>query len=236
MSLNQRIELIKKQIIPAALKAGTNPDNVCIVCVTKYAEIEDVISVIKLGFYDIAENYLQEANRKRELLKAALSLAQFERINWHFIGHLQRNKAAEVMEFARLIQSVDSLRLAKRISEIAGKADKPANILVQVNIAEEKAKFGAAFSEVEKLLPEILKLPYLNIQGFMGIGPLFADPEDSRVGFRQLKLCFDKMNDYLSQTEYPQMSILSMGMSNDYKIALEEGSNMIRIGSAIFGG
>jgi PLP dependent protein len=236
MILNERLEIIKKQINSAAAIAGTNPDDVRIVCVTKYAEIQDVIDIIKLGYYDIAENYLQSINKKRLQLQTALSPAQFERINWHFIGHLQRNKAAEVMQFARLIQSVDSLRLASQINQIAANADKRVDILMQLNISAEKSKFGIGFLEAEKLFQELLKLPYINLKGLMGIGPLVENPEESRAGFKQLKLYFDKMNAYLSNREYPRMPILSMGMSNDFVVALQEGSNMIRIGSAIFGG
>lgn len=236
MILNKRLEEIKSKINLAAAMAGTNPADVRIVCVTKYAEIQDVIEIIKLGYCDIAENYLQSINRKRLQLQAALSPAQFDQINWHFIGHLQRNKAAEVMQFARLIQSVDSLRLASKINEIAAKADKKADILMQLNISDEKSKFGIGFSDAEELFQELLKLPYLNLKGLMGIGSLVQDPEESRSGFKQLKLCFDKMNAYLTQRECPRMPILSMGMSNDYVVALQEGSNMIRVGSAIFGG
>ena len=124
MNLNKRIQSIKNEINTAAVQKKINPDNVRIICVTKYARIEDVISIIKLGYYDIAENYLQEVIRKKELLKSALSLIEFKKINWHFIGHLQRNKVAEVLKFAQLIQSVDSLRLAERINQIAAKIKK----------------------------------------------------------------------------------------------------------------
>ena len=236
MSLNQRLESIKKEISLATAAAGANPENVSIVCVVKYAAIEDVIELIKLGYYDIAENYVQEVNRKRGLLKNALAEEQFDKINWHFIRHLQTNKAAQAMQFAQLIQSVDSLRLAKRINQLAAQTNRKVDILIQLNISDEKSKFGLVFSQAEALFQELLKLSNLNIKGLMGLGPLVEDPEDSRPGFKQLKLCFDKMNDYLANTEYPRMSILSMGMSNDYIIALQEGSNMIRIGSAIFGG
>ncbi len=236
MDLNQTIESIKNEINKALVQTKTSSDNVRIICVTKYADIEDVISIIKLGYYDIAENYLQEVNRKKELLKSALSLEQFEKINWHFIGHLQRNKVTEVIKFARLIQSVDSLRLAERINQIAAKIEEKVNILLQVDISGEESKFGIPFLDLEELFQKILKLPNLQVQGFMGIGPLATDPEASRSGFKQLKSYFDKMNVYLQDNEYPMMRTLSMGMSNDYKIALQEGSTMIRIGSAIFGG
>lgn len=236
MNLKQKIELIKNEIHETVAGTKTNPDNVRIICVTKYAKIEDVISIIKLGYYNIAENYLQEVSRKKELLKSVLSLEQFEKINWHFIGHLQRNKAAEVIKFASLIQSVDSLRLAERIDQIAAKTEEKVNILIQVDISNEESKFGISFLDLEELLDKVLKLPNLKIQGLMGIGPLVEDPEASRIGFKQLKFYFDKMNVYLQNNKYPRMTTLSMGMSNDYKIALQEGSTMIRIGSAIFGG
>lgn len=236
MMLSQRIDSLKKEINSAAAISGTCADDVHIICVTKYAKMEDVIDVIKLGYFDIGENRFQEANRKRALLKEALTAEQFNSINWHFIGHLQRNKAADVMEFAHLIQSVDSLRLARRIDEVAVKLNKKADILLQIKISDEESKFGVAFSEIDELVEEVLKLSHVNIKGFMGIGPYVEDPEESRSGFKQLRACFDNMNKLLKEKSYPQMSILSMGMSNDYTVALEEGSNMIRIGSAIFGG
>ncbi|MBU1044889.1 MAG: YggS family pyridoxal phosphate-dependent enzyme [Candidatus Omnitrophica bacterium] len=236
MNLKQRIELIKNEINQAVICSQTSADKARIVCVTKYAKIEDVIDIIKLGYYDIAENYLQEVNRKMPLLKQALSPEQFSLINWHFIGHLQRNKAEAVIDFSQLIQSVDSLRLAQRINQIAAKLNRKVNILVQVNISAEESKFGIGFSDAEKLFFEILKLENINIQGVMGIGPLVADPEDSRPGFKQLKIFYDKINQALSITEYPLMSVLSMGMSSDYIVALQEGSTMVRIGSAIFKG
>ncbi|MBU1087791.1 MAG: YggS family pyridoxal phosphate-dependent enzyme [Candidatus Omnitrophica bacterium] len=236
MNLKQRVQSIENEIKQTLVCAGSKSDKAQIVCVTKYAEIEAVIEIIKLGYYDIAENYLQEVNRKILLLKKALSPEQIARINWHFIGHLQRNKAADVIKFAQLIQSVDSLRLARRIDQIAAKENIAVNILVQVNISAEESKFGISFSAAEKLVKEILKLPNINILGLMGIGPLVEDPEDSRPGFKRLKLFFDKINQDLSETEYPLMSVLSMGMSNDYKIAVQEGSTMVRIGSAIFKG
>jgi pyridoxal phosphate enzyme (YggS family) len=234
--LSKNIEAVLTKIEDTARQAGKNPAGIKVVFVTKYAEIEDVAEAVRLGYVDIGENRLQEIKRKKQLLKGLLSAEQLDKIRWHFIGHLQTNKAADVASFAYLIQSVDSLRLADKLNQAALKKNKTLDILVQINIGGEQAKSGIIFENLEDNFKNILEFPNLNIKGLMGIGPYYEDPEQSRPGFKKVKDCFDRLNEYLGQQDLPLMEILSMGMSHDYTVAIEEGANMVRIGSAIFGG
>jgi pyridoxal phosphate enzyme (YggS family) len=234
--LSDKIKLVLKQIEKAARSVGKSSDQIKIVFVTKYAKIEDVAKAVNLGYLDIGENRLQEINRKKQLLKNLLSADELEKIRWHFIGHLQTNKAANVAEFAHLIQSVDSLRLAKKLDLAAAKLNRKLDILIQINIGAEDAKSGIIFENLDENFKQIITLSNLDIKGLMGIGPYFEDPEQSRQGFAQVKLAYDRLNNHLKDQDIPPMEILSLGMSHDFMVAIEEGANMVRIGSAIFGG
>lgn len=198
--------------------------DVTLIAVTKYQTIEATNAMIELGVKDIGESRAQDLELKLPDIKPEAKI--------HFIGHLQRNKVKDIIKHVSMIQSVDSLRLARQIDRLAKENDLVMDILVQVNIAHEKAKWGFDEAELNQALQDIAKLSNVRIQGLMMMAPMVEDPEDVRSYFRKMKELFD----YYSNLNYNNvyMKYLSMGMTNDYKIALEEGSNMIRIGTALF--
>ena len=178
---------------------------------------------VRAGIVDIGENYVQELHRKRENLTD-------EGIRWHFIGHLQRNKVKELSSWIHLIHSIDSRRLAEEISHQAAINGRTIDILVEVNTSGEQTKFGVTPGETPTFVRELSGLPNIRIAGLMTIGPFLPDPEDSRPAFRILRQLRDRIED-----SGIHMSHLSMGMSNDFEVAIEEGATLVRIGTAIFG-
>ena len=198
--------------------------NVTLVAVTKYQTLEAMNQMIALGIADVGESRVQD------LLLKLPEISPERRI--HFIGHLQRNKVKDIIEVVHLIHSVDSLRLAKEINRQAKRVGRVIDILIQVNIAKEEAKYGFEEQDLESVLSQVAQMENLRVQGLMMMAPLEDDPEDARCYFRKMKELFD----YYANLNYNNvyMKYLSMGMTNDYKIALEEGSNMIRIGTALF--
>lgn len=198
--------------------------NVTLVAVTKYQTLEAMNQMIALGIADVGESRVQD------LLLKLPEISPERRI--HFIGHLQRNKVKDIIEVVHLIHSVDSLRLAKEINRQAKRVGRVIDILIQVNIAKEEAKYGFEEQDLESVMSQVAQMENLRVQGLMMMAPLEDDPEDARCYFRKMKELFD----YYANLNYNNvyMKYLSMGMTNDYKIALEEGSNMIRIGTALF--
>ena len=177
------------------------------------------------GARDFGENKVQELCQKYEELP--------QDIRWHMIGHLQRNKVKQVVGKAALIHSVDSYRLAQEISLQAQKQNITVPILIEVNIAKEESKFGIAKEDTIQLVEEIAELPNLTIQGLMTIAPFVDDPEDNRLYFREIKqLSVDIKNKNIDNVT---MDVLSMGMTNDYEVAIEEGATIVRVGTGIFG-
>jgi len=193
---------------------------ITLVAVSKTKPIEDILELYKLGHRDFGENYVQELTEKAEKLP--------NDIRWHFIGHLQSNKVRSIVPFIYLIHGVDSLKLLKEIDKQAEKNKRVIDCLLQVHIAQEETKFG--FDEVELLGLELKQFTNVRIKGLMGMASLTEDINKIRIEFKSLKTRFEKL-----KTQNPELSILSMGMSADYKIAIEEGSNMVRIGSLLFG-
>ncbi len=202
---------------------GRNYEDIKLVAVSKTFSTEEILQVNKLGHLDFGENKVQELKSKYESLKS-------ENINWHLVGHLQTNKVKYIVDFVSLVHSVDSCKLALEINKQAKKINRVINILVQVNTSDELQKSGAEPEDVKNLCREISSLEYVNLKGLMTIG-MFTDYEKIiRENFTLLKNLFEDL-----KVNYPDFEYLSMGMTSDYKIALEEGSNMLRIGSAIFG-
>lgn len=195
------------------------PDGVTLIAVSKTHSASEINEAIDCGVTDIGENKVQEILSKYDDVKA---------VRWHFIGHLQTNKVKQIIDKIYMIHSVDSLHLAEEISK---RASKEINVLIQVNAAGETQKFGVAPSEVEDLAKSISTLPNIKLRGLMHIAPKAYNPEDVRIYFKQVKDIFDKLKIEFGE----QFDTLSMGMSEDYKIAIEEGSNCVRIGTAIFG-
>jgi len=194
--------------------------NITLVAVSKTKPVEDILELYNLGHRDFGENYVQELTEKEEKLP--------NDIRWHFIGHLQSNKVRSIVPFIYLIHGVDSLKLLKEIDKQAEKNKRVIDCLLQVHIAQEETKFG--FDENELLALEIGQFANVKIKGLMGMASLTENVNKIRTEFKHLKTIYDKLS-----TLTPQLSILSMGMSADYKIAIEEGSNMVRIGSLLFG-
>ena len=193
---------------------------ITLVAVSKTKPVEDILELYDLGHRDFGENYVQELVEKAERLP--------KDIRWHFIGHLQSNKVKLITPFIYLIHGVDSLRLLKEIDKQAEKNKRLIDCLLQVHIAQEETKFG--FDENELFALEIGQFTNVKIKGLMGMASLTENVNKIRIEFKQLKTIYDKLSTFT-----PQISILSMGMSADYKIAIEEGSNMVRIGSLLFG-
>lgn len=197
---------------------------ITLVGVTKYSSIEEIEKSIELGIQHIGENKAQDLLEKIPFLQHKAKV--------HFIGHLQRNKVKQILPYVDLIQSVDSLRLLKEIDKQAHHLGKVQDILLQVNIAMEEQKYGFLKDEVKEALEIADSLEHLRVKGLMMMAPFAEKPEDVRVFFKEMALLFD----LCKETHYNNidMTILSMGMSGDYRVALEEGSTMIRIGSAIY--
>lgn len=210
-----------------SIKQQLQSNNVKLVAVSKTKPAQDIQALYNLGQRDFGENYVQELVDKQASLPAD--------INWHFIGHLQSNKAKYIAPFVHLIHGVDSLKLLKEVNKQAFKSNRIINCLLQVHIAQEETKFG--FDEQELLgidLNELTLLASIKVIGLMGMASFTEDTGKVRAEFKTLKTLFDKFSAKLSAINQP-LSVLSMGMSGDYKIAVEEGSTMVRIGSLLFG-
>ena len=192
-----------------------------IIAVSKTKPIEAINEAILNGYQDFGENKAQELTEKAP---------HIQNVTWHFIGHLQRNKVKDVVKYAKWIHSVDSLRLVKEIDKESIKQAKDINILVQVNLSHETQKSGCSLNELEAILAEVNACKNIHLKGLMVIGPSSVDLDETRKIFKEAKVLLDHY-----QKRYPECTELSMGMSQDYRIAVEEGSTMIRIGSLIFG-
>jgi len=205
-------------------RSGRPTGNVKLVCVTKESSIDEVQQVLAEGVKDLGENRVQELILKSQALGPMP--------NWHLIGHLQTNKVKDAVRVASLIHSVDSVKLAEEIDKQAERLDKIQDILVQVNISGEKSKFGIEPSAVSSFFKSLAVYDNINIRGLMGMAPEVPDQEDARPYFHKLRSIFDELN--CNGSAINKLDILSMGMSNDFEVAIEEGSTLVRIGRAIF--
>ena len=223
--IKENIEYVRSQINAACERVGRNPSEVTLISVTKTKPVSDLQEAYDAGERFFGENKVQELTDKIPQLP--------DDINWHMIGHLQRNKVKYIVDKVKLIHSVDSLRLAVAISEEAVKKNVEVDILVEVNVAEEESKFGITTKETIDLITEISKLPNVHIKGLMTIAPYVDDAEENRNIFKTLKqLSVDIDNQNIDNIS---MNILSMGMTGDYVVAVEEGATMVRVGTGIFG-
>jgi len=205
----------------AAARAGRDPQDIQLIAVTKYVGLNEVKEAAKVGIKDFGENRVQEADEK---------IKQFPGLNWHFIGHLQSNKAKDVLPYYTMIHSLDRLSLAKALQRCGERFNLTANVLLQVNTSGEESKFGLAPDEFPRFLEKIKSYDRLRVRGLMTMAPFYDDPEAVRPFFREL--CY--LRDQYSSNEF-DLEHLSMGMTNDYMIAIEEGATIIRVGSALFG-
>ena len=216
---------VEKHICEACARAGRSRDEVTLIAVSKTKPVSMIEELLPGGTRDFGENKVQELVDKYEVLP--------KDIHWHLIGHLQRNKVKYVVDKACLIHSVDSMRLAETISEEGVKKGVTVPVLIEVNVAGEESKFGGTLEETEGLVREIAKLPSIQIKGLMTIAPYVEDPEENRVHFSRLKqLSVDIKNKNIDNVS---MDVLSMGMTGDYQVAIEEGATMVRVGTGIFG-
>ncbi|NQU95378.1 MAG: YggS family pyridoxal phosphate-dependent enzyme [Candidatus Omnitrophica bacterium] len=215
--IKENLTSVRERIARAAGRAGRDPNTVKLIAVTKKAEVEAVREAIVAGVTDIGENRVKEALLKRQALDLHL-------VNWHMIGHLQSRKVHDAVNLFSVIHSVDSLKLAYIINKEAEKQDKAQDILIEVNVSGEESKFGIRPEGLEKFLEEARSLKHVNILGLMTMPPFAEDPESVRPCFKKLK----EMAVRYSLKE------LSMGMTQDFEVAVEEGATMVRVGSAIF--
>jgi len=226
-AIETNLQAIREKIARAAERAGRNPAEISLVAVTKTCSPEVIQAAYVAGLRDFGENRLQEAIPKIEALRHLTNL------RWHMIGHLQSNKARKCADYFHMIQSVDTFELAQRLSLHGAQTNRPIRILIEVNTSGEATKFGYP---TEKLLDEIGRLadlPHLQIAGLMTIGPLTQDERRVRQAFIVLRELFGKIRSRPGLSE--EFKILSMGMTDDFELAIAEGSNMLRIGRGLFG-
>lgn len=224
-NLKKNLENVQEKIKAACQRAGRDAAEVTLVAVSKMKPLADIEELITTGQMEYGENYVQELCDKYEHVS--------QPVHWHMIGHLQTNKVKYIVDKTVLIHSVDSVHLAKQIEKEAAKKGVTAQILLQVNIAQEDTKFGVDGDEVIKMAEEISHFPHVHIRGLMTSAPYVADPEENRCYFRKLHKLFVDIGD--KNIDNVTMNILSMGMTNDYEVAIEEGATMVRVGTGIFG-
>lgn len=223
--VQENISKVEKKINAACSRAGRSQEDVTLIAVSKTKPIEMIEEALACGKREFGENKAQELKQKYEALS--------KDIKWHFIGHLQTNKVKYVVGRACLIHSVDSYHLAEAIETESAKRDVISHILIEVNVAQEDSKFGIHEEEAMELVCAVAKLPHIKIEGLMTIAPFVENPEQNRKIFRKLyKLSVDIATKNIDNVS---MGALSMGMTNDYEVAVEEGATYVRVGTAIFG-
>ena len=224
MDLRENYEEVKKSIREACEEAGRDPESVRLIAVSKTKPVSMIRDFYELGQRDFGENHVQEIVAKSE---------EFPEATYHMIGHLQRNKVRQVVGKVEMIHSVDSLRLAEEISKESVKKGIISRILIEINVGNEESKYGFTFEEAEDAVRAISVLPGISVEGFMCVAPNVKDPEENRPLFRKMS---DLAVDIQSKSiDNIHISELSMGMTNDYRIAVSEGATMVRVGTALFG-
>lgn len=221
----EQLQTVRNEITEACKRSGRNPEEVTLIAVSKTKPVSMIEEAIQAGQTVFGENKVQELCSKYEVLPKNLT--------WHLIGHLQRNKVKYIADKAALIHSVDSLRLAETIDQEGKKHNRVIPVLIEVNVAEEDTKFGVTVEETLPLIEEISKLSNIQVKGLMTIAPYVDNPEENRPVFRRLKKLSVDIDSKNMNNVY--MDILSMGMTNDYQVAVEEGATMVRVGTGIFG-
>jgi PLP dependent protein len=222
----ENVKNIQEKIKNACIAARRNQDSVTLVAVSKTYGFQDIEEVVRAGVLDVGESYVQEIKEKRaQLVEPA--------VRWHFIGHLQSNKVKYIADWVHLIHSVDNENVAGEIQKRGAKLGRVIDVLIEVNTSGESSKFGVTADKTIDLVRKLSTQPNLRVQGLMTISSFLPDPEQSRPSFRLLKRVFDDINSANVLRE--PMKHLSMGMTNDFTVAIEEGSTIVRIGTAIFG-
>jgi len=226
ITIKENLDKINRKILETAKACNRSSDAVKLIAVSKRKSVQAIKEAIEAGARHFGENYIQEAVEKIDIIAD-------ESITWHFIGHLQSNKAKFAVKYFEYIHTVDNVKLAKEINKQAEKNSKIQKILLQINIGEELTKSGARIENAIDLVKQIHGFENLSIEGLMCMPPFFDDPEEARSYFRQLVQIKKKIMDENFDTV--SMGHLSMGMSSDFKVAIEEGSTMVRVGTSIFG-
>ncbi len=225
MPIRENVQFARNKIAEACRRRGRKSEEIELVAITKTVDVEQINEAIEAGIRVVGENRVQEAWRKFQEVG--------EKAHWHMVGHLQTNKVKRVLQFADMIHSVDSVYLAREIQTQAKKLERTIEILIQVNTSGEESKFGLEPEATIGAIEEVSTLPNLKIKGLMTIGAFLPNPEDVRPCFKLLHDLKDRVNERgITSVE---IGTLSMGMTNDYEIAIEEGSTMVRVGTAIFG-
>ncbi|WP_313132265.1 YggS family pyridoxal phosphate-dependent enzyme [Anaerocolumna sp.] len=223
--VKENLKIVEEKIAAACRRAGRGRDEVTLVAVSKTKPVSMIEEAMDAGIIEFGENKVQELTSKYEVLP--------KNLNWHLIGHLQTNKVKYIVDKTVLIHSVDSLKLATQIDKESAKKNIVSNILIEVNIAKEDTKFGVYAEDIYPLIMEISKLNHVQIKGLMTIAPFVEEPEKNRVHFRNLRqLNIDIKSKNIDNVH---MDILSMGMTGDYEVAIEEGATIVRVGTGIFG-
>ncbi len=221
----ENVKRIQERMEAAARRAGRNPEEIRLVAVCKTVDAERVLQAVRAGVRILGENYVQEAKKK---------IAGVEhKVHWHFIGHLQTNKAKIAVRLFDMIHSVDNAELAQELNRAADQQGKALSILLQINLSGEATKFGASEKKIFQMAEAISRMPALAVVGLMTLPPYFENPEDARPYFIRLR----RLGERLRKENIPRLAMneLSMGMSNDFEAAIEEGATLVRVGTAIFG-
>lgn len=215
---------VKKRVAEAAVRSGRRPEDITLIAVSKTKPVDKIKQAVEAGANILGENKVQEIMAKYD---------EIHGVSWHLIGHLQTNKVKYIIDKVKMIHSVDSLKLAEEISKRAVKANVTMNVLVEINIGSEESKSGTALEDAEQLCLDIAKLDGIKVKGLMCVAPAVEDPQNARVYFKKMnKLFVDiKSKNY----DNIDMQYLSMGMTHDFEVAIEEGANIVRVGTAIFG-
>jgi len=239
--LSDNLKRIRERMAAACERRGRRPEEVRLVAVTKTVEVDVVRSAIEAGLLDLGESRVQELIRRAGMIREHLNRRRsMERTDapadprWHMVGHLQRNKVRMLLPWVEYIHSLDSLRLAVEISEEAVRINRVIPVLMEVNVSGEKSKFGLAVGAVPHLAENIRTLPGIRIIGLMTMAPYSENPEDARPHFVRLREVFEDMR--AERILGPEFRELSMGMSGDFEVAIEEGATMVRVGTALFEG
>ena len=228
--IKENLKSVKDRIAKACKKIGKDPSDITLVAVSKTFPVKVNLYSYEQGQYIFGENKIRDLAIKSELLREA----KYDNARWHFIGHLQSNKARLAVDFVDLFHCLDSLKLARRLDVLSGNANKILNVLIQINSSGEESKSGLLPEELPDFIKSLKGLDNLRVIGLMSIGMFNVDPEDSRDEFKFMKRLFNRTKESKLPSNC-EMKHLSMGMSNDFEVAIEEGANIIRVGTDIFG-
>ena len=224
-TIKQNIQIVEEKITAAAERAGRKREDVLLLAVSKTKPVEVIQEAVACGLTSLGENKVQEIMEKYEPMG--------DGVHWHLIGHLQTNKVKYIIDKVDMIHSVESLRLSEEINKRAAAKSLVMDVLVEVNMAEEESKFGIQPERVEEFLRQIAPLPHIRVRGLMTVAPFVENPEENRVYFRKMRELLVDMNQ--KKIDNINMDVLSMGMTGDYEVAIEEGATIVRVGTGIFG-